>query len=259
MSLAEDLRSNPREQIGHNNPPKTRQELLAETYADTLAKEQTIIARAEKLPAKVQNEDELLKLGEVIKDARKLAKAIDEDRKTEVKPHLEAQREINGFMNAYSERLEALAKRLEDRATDFQRAKAAEERRRLEDEARRAREEQDRQRDIAEAEAQRNRLNSAAKHEDKAEEAAENAARAEVAAQASAAELTRVRSSTGTIATSKQSWDFAIDKIENVDLEKLRPYLARDVLEKAIRAFVRMGGRELAGVRIFQDTRASFR
>lgn len=257
MSLAEDL--NPRAVPGHNNPPLA--DLLADRYVDLLDAIQPIADRATSLPKKITDDIALGRLGDVVRDARKLSKAIDGKRKEEVDPHLAAQRETNGFFNAHKDRLDSLAQRLELLATDYQRAKAAEERRKLEEEARRAREEEDRQREAAQVAQEKGRVGTALKHDDRAEEAAGRAARLETAAHASAADLTRVRSGSGTVATSRQSWKFTIDDFSQVPLETLRPYLAADAIEKAIGKYVGIhkGAGKLAGVTIFQDTKATFR
>ena len=44
-----------------------------------------------------------------------------------------------------------------------------------------------------------------------------------------------------------------------LDLSTLRPFLPLDALEKAVRGFIRAGGRELKGVRIFENTATSVR
>ena len=97
------------------------------------------------------------------------------------------------------------------------------------------------------------------RHEDRAEEAEENARRAEAAARAKSADLTRVRSASGAVATTRTSWAFDITDLDAIPLDKIRPYLARDAIEKALRTAVRFGARDIAGVRIFQDDKATFR
>ena len=76
---------------------------------------------------------------------------------------------------------------------------------------------------------------------------------------ASAADLVRTHTGMGVVATLKTSWAFEITDRTKIDLESLRPYLPLDAIEKAVRAYVRAGGRELAGCRIFQDKKAMIR
>ena len=258
MSLtAAATASNPREVIGGNKPP--REEVLADLYAPLLAEIEPIVDRAASLPKKIADEISLTRLGDIVKDAGKLAKRIEAKREEEVAPHLTAQKETNGFFKAHVARLKSAIEPLQALADDYQRAKAAEQRRALEEAARKAREEEERQRVLAEKAASANRASAALKHDDRAEEAAERARRTETAAAASAADLTRVRSTSGTVASARQNWTFDIEDLEKVPLDKLRPYLPRADIEKAIRSFIRVGGRELAGIRIYNDTKASFR
>ena len=245
----------------HNQPP-TLLEQLAEDFRDLVVDQVEAIAdRAASLPKKVSDDIALGRLGDVVKDARKLVKTLDTKRSAQVEPHLTAQREINGFFKATMERLDKLAKDLELVATDYQVAKDAAERRRLEEEARKAREEEDRQRQIAETAAAANRKGAALRHDDRADEAAMRANRIEAAAKVSAADLTRVRSSSGTVSTTRTAWDFEILDAAKIPLDALRPYIARADLEKAIRSFVKVNKDTvpLAGVRIFQDKKAAFR
>jgi hypothetical protein len=66
------------------------------------------------------------------------------------------------------------------------------------------------------------------------------------------ADLVRTITSRGTV-TLKAPWTGVIEDITQLDLEKLRPYLSFDALDRAVRAFARNGGRELKGARIYQD------
>ncbi|WP_158809627.1 hypothetical protein [Beijerinckia sp. L45] len=243
---------------GHNLPP-TAAERLAMTYAELLADAEKIEDRAASLPAKVANDIDLGRYGPVVKDARALAKKLEGKRTEENEPHLTAQREHNAFFAVFTERLTRIAKDLEGRATVYNDAKAAEARRILADQARKAREEEDRQRQIAQEAAEKDRQGAVLRHEDRADEAASRAVRLEAAANVKTAELTRVRSDSGVVATSRTSWKGEVVDIGKIDLEKLRPYLPLDALQKALNAAVRMGLRDCPGTSIFQDSKASFR
>jgi len=246
--------------VGHNNPPSLR-EVLAENYASLSGEVEAIASKANDAPKKVASEEDLTAVGDIVKDVRQLTKRIDQARVSEKEPYLQGGRDVDAFFKVLTERLDRITKALESRATEYQREKAAEERRRREEEARRLREEEERQREIARRAEDANRSKMAAKHEDKAEELATQAAEAEVAAQASAADLTRVRSMNGTVATARTEWAFDITDFNAIPLDVLRPYLARADVEKAIRTFVRVNKNSvpLNGVRIFEDVKASFR
>jgi hypothetical protein len=254
------IAENPRAIIGANQPPPLR-DILAENHAGLIAEIDPLAERANAAPKDIAGDSDITAIGDIVVDARKLSRRLDQAREAEKRPHLEAGREIDGYFKAMVERVDRIAAVLQKRADDYQRARAEEARRAREAEARRIREEEERQRRIAEEEAARNRPVAAEKHQAKAEQAADRAAEVEASAQASAADLTRVRSETGTVASARTSWNFEITDYSAVPLEKLRPYLARADVEKAIRSFVRVnkGAEQLAGIRIFEDIKANFR
>ena len=70
----------------------------------------------------------------------------------------------------------------------------------------------------------------------------------------------KVRTESGLV-SSRQGWKFSVDDLSQVPLETLRPYLAADAIDKAIGKYVGIhkGAGKLAGVRIYQDTKATFR
>lgn len=246
--------------LGHNQPPPLR-DILAENHAGLAGDVETIAERANKAPREIKSEDDLDAVGTLVKDAGTLARRVESIRTAEKAPHLQAGREVDAFFGAFTDRLERIQKVFQGIANEYVRRKREEERRRRGEEARKAREEEERQRKIAEAEAERNRPTAAEKHEAKAEAAAERAATAEAAAQATPAEMTRTRTSSGTLATARSEWAFEITDYSAIPLNELRPYLVRADVEKAIRSFVRVNkdAVPLAGVRIFEDVKASFR
>lgn len=91
--------------------------------------------------------------------------------------------------------------------------------------------------------------------------AAATVTKAEKAAEAPAADLARTRGEYGSVGTLQERWDYRVVDWPAVDLEALRPFLARDDIEKSIRAFINVnkGDRELAGVEIFPDLQGQTR
>ncbi len=71
--------------------------------------------------------------------------------------------------------------------------------------------------------------------------------------------MSRQRSDYGAVASLRRFWDMDDLDRETLDLATLRPFLPLDALEKAVRAFIKSGGRELKGVRIFENTATSVR
>ena len=107
---------------------------------------------------------------------------------------------------------------------------------------------------------------AAAKKEIRAEtrnetEAAEAATRAdkkadksETRANETPAALSRVRGEAGSVSSLRTYWTFRNLDRRTVNLEALRHHLPVDGLESAVRSYIAAGGRELAGVEIFEDS-----
>ncbi len=156
---------------------------------------------------------------------------------------------------------------LETRQTTYQKAKAAEERRRRAEEERLAREEADRLAREAAAKEQAARdaksLDDAVAAEEAAQQAAADAEVAAKAAAAKPADLSRTRSDEGAVASLRTWWDHrpknaaCVDPVDRdkVDKDLIWPFIPMEALEKAVRGFVKAGGRELAGVVIFENSR----
>lgn len=245
--------------IGDNSGNVPLREILAETHAAIAAQVDELHELAAGAPKAIRGEDDLGLIGDIVKQAVAVTKNIEASRVAAKEPYLKAGREVDAFFKLLVERITAIEKPLRQMATDYQREKAAEERRRLEEKARQQREEETRQREIARQAEEANRRAAASKAETAAGLAAARAAENESAAAAPAAELTRHRSAGGTIITTETRWTFEIVDLDAVPLERIRPYLTRADIEKAVRSFVRVGGRELPGVRIYPDETAAFR
>lgn len=61
----------------------------------------------------------------------------------------------------------------------------------------------------------------------------------------------KIRGEFGSVASIKENWTFSDLDPAIIDLEQLRPHIAIEAIQQAVRRFVRAGGRELKGVRIF--------
>lgn len=70
-----------------------------------------------------------------------------------------------------------------------------------------------------------------------------------------AGKFARTRGDYGSRATLREFWDFADLERDDLDLEALRQHMPADALAKAVRSFIRAGGRDLRGVRIFKSDR----
>ncbi len=142
------------------------------------------------------------------------------------------------------------------------RAKAAEARRKAEEEAAKARAEAQRQREIAERASEAARVKAASRAEDRAGNAEARAEAADRIAAAPAADLIgQTTTASGATATGKTIWSYEVTDYDLIPLDLLRPYLKREHVEAAIKQFVKFHNstKPLAGVRIFEDIRASIR
>jgi len=249
-----DQRKPVAEQIfGDNKAPIG--DVLEADFADLRRRVADMTARLEAdAPQTVTGEDDMIALGNLITEARRLSKEIEATRSEEGRPLFDAKKKVDAFFKDLTALIDRAERPLRDRADDYTRRKEAEQReiaRRKAEEARRA------------EEAARQRA-EAAKSADAGGRAA---ARAEtLAAQAdadlAAADSARVKvSSGGVTASSRASWTFYIDDYAAMDLNEIRPFLDRKAVEAAVRAMVRIqkGETRLKGVTVYQETKTQFR
>lgn len=240
----------------HNNPPLAERlplefELLIEKVADTLTE-------ARGLPVEITSDAENSALGEIVKKLRAVATEVEASRKAENEPHLEAQRTINAFFAGLADRIQKGKSILEARGKKYLDGKAEKERIAREEAAKIAREEEERLRREAEIASEAGREVHAAIKTDQADAAARRVELATDAAAGSAADLARTRTASG-VSTLKTGWKFEVENLKAIPLASLRPYLSQAEIERAIGKFVKAGGRELKGVRIFEETKAQYR
>lgn len=244
--------------IGHNTATLPLHERLELEYADLGERISAKLLEARDLPAEIGDDADNEKVSEAIKGIRSLLNEGEADRKKEVEPHLTAQRDTNAFFKGFSDRLTKAKEVLEGRVTKYLRKKAEEERERRIEAERLAREEADRKLREAQLAEEQNQPVIADFALQRAEQAEQRANLASAAAEDRPAEMARTSFSGGT-STLKGSWTFKVEDYTKIDLNTLRPYLAAADLDKAIRGFVRSGGRQLSGVRIYEDFKASVR
>lgn len=244
---------------GHNKPPL--QEVLTEQYKSFAEEIEKVAGRANEAPKRIKTDDDLDKVGVIVKDARELLKKVEAARKEEKDPYLKAGREIDAFFKKMTDRLDRISEALQERANEYQREKAAEARRKAEEEARRLREQEEAARRKAEEAAAAGKASVAGRAEVKAELAAEKAAQAEELAQASAADLARVRGASGTLATAKTAQKVRISDWQSLNLNDLKPYIDREAVQKAANAWLRVtkGKERITGLEVYEDIKAAFR
>lgn len=141
--------------IGGNNPPDPIEELrarLADTHAPLVARCNELLGMEGRLPAEMDDEWEA-KVTEAIKSCTKFSRNSEVTRLEANEPHRALIAATDGFFKSYSDKVDALKRKLtSEYLTPYQQkkaaaekarreAEAAEARRRQEEEARRAREE----------------------------------------------------------------------------------------------------------------------
>lgn len=254
-SLSEDTRLG----IGGNNPPEvTLADRLKEDHGATIAALAELAELANGAPKDLADDKQVGDVTQIAADAGDLRKKLEDIRKAEKEPFLTAGREVDGFFRDPIERAERIDKGLMARVTAYNKAKANRERLAREETERKAREEAEEARRQADEAAAAGRtddaladLEAAVHAEDKADEIAQAAP--------TAAETTRIHTDSGLTVSTKTEWTFEIEDYSAIPLDPLRALIKRDAIEAALRQFVRNGNRNLAGVRIFEDMKATRR
>jgi membrane protein involved in colicin uptake len=181
-----------------------------------------------------------------VKQIKSESRATDETRTAIKAPVLSAQRLIDGEAKGLTDQLGSASREVEARLASYLRAKAAEAARIAAEEAARLQ---------AEADA----AIEAAQHvqtQDAANVAIEAIHQAQLAEQQAAApmtEITRTRSAYGSLTGLKDNWTFRV-----VDIQKV-PAAYLTVNEAVVKAAIKSGARDIAGLEIFNDAKVYVR
>ena len=254
--------------IGHNSPPpdlllgEALRDRLAEENGQLIARRDELLAAAARIPA-IDSDDVAGRVSDYIKQLTALTKAAESKRTGAKEPYLEGGRNIDGFFRAITDPVAKAKTAIERHLTDYLRDKEARARREREEQERLARQAAETARREAEAKARalvdEPDLEAAIVAEKAAETASADLVKAAQAAAVKPAELSRTRGDYGAVSSLRTQWVF--DEIDraSLDLEALRFHIPADGLERAVRAFIKAGGRELRGTRIFETTAAAVR
>lgn len=254
MMLSEaDANADAPPRAGHNNPPApTVAERLAEIYGLEIAKVEALAERANNAPKEITNAEQRAIVADIAADADALGKALDRLREVEKKPHLDAGRAIDAYFKengtVRTGRIEAA---MTQRLTAYRKAELAAEQKRQEEAARKAREQAEAasfDAAIAEAEGRHDDAEADTFRAAASEAAAEQIADSQAPRQATV-------TAAGTRVSDKTALTFEIVDYDAIPLDKLRPYLKREDVEKALRAYLRFAkeNAKLPGVRFFED------
>jgi len=253
--------------IGHNSghvptPEEIREVLISDQEA-LVTRRDELIAGFERAP-KVINDDETVgKVSDFIKQIAGHIKKVDATRMDSKEPYLAGGRAVDGFFNPIKDSLETAKKDLTKRVTIHQKAKAAEEARIRAEAERKAWAEAEAAekaaREAAAALKEEADLDNAVAAETAAKVAAEAAAKAKRESEAKAADMSRARGDYGSVSSLRTRWTGEVVDRAKLDLEALREHLPADALEKAVRSFVKAGGRNLRGASIYEDINSVIR
>lgn len=236
---------------------------LTEKHAAIIARANELMAASERAPTVIENDEIAGKVGDFIKQVSACAKNAETARVAEKEPHLAAGRTVDGWFKSLTDPLDRTKSTIQGRLMLYLREKEAKERTEREKIAREEREAAEaaakaaREAELAAQDAQG--MDVAIDAAVMANKAAADAAQATKAAQVIAADLSRTRGDYGSVASLQTFWDFKGLDRDNLDLATLRQHIPLDALEKAVRSFVKAGGRQLAGVEIFENTKAAVR
>jgi hypothetical protein len=249
--------------------PTISAEMLAEYVKDDQtelrARQAKILEAAARVPSVFLDEQTAKRATDYIKTINTYLKDARADHDQRKSVFLVGGGVIDNIGHDLCDTVVTVKKAVETRLGHYQRAVAEAERRRREEEARRAQEEADRLRREAE-EAERRLMEAEDPDEpalaaaiaagEAAKQAAKDVVPVQRAAEAKPAELARVRTDYGAMASFPSFWDFeGIDRA-TLDLEALRSHIPLDCLQTAVRSAVKAGARQIRGVaRIFENTR----
>ena len=274
----------------HNNPPpalkigEALREQLTDEHSDLVRRRDELMQMADDFDADyatVEDDETSGVLAGIITQITKSSKSADQIREGIKAPYLEGGRIVDGFFNAgISSKLDARAKKLNEKQTSYQRAKADRARREAEEAARKARAEEDaRRREAERAEREQRAAELAARRakddaegarlaRQRAEEAnrrAEEARQAEERARVEREEQARVAASSAAD-RSRVRGDYAVSSLRTtwkfrvLDLRLIPPeflMVNEPLLNAAIRG--KSGRRDIPGIEVYEDQTAQNR
>lgn len=253
--------------IGHNNPP-SYEELMAEANAGLISQLATVADKttaavdalrpAKGKPPVINSDADVLTVAPLAKEARGILKQLEEKRKAEKDPHYQAGLTVDAFFKGHKSRAERIFQTLEAMASDYQNRKIAAEKAAAREEARKAEAQAQKLREEAEKakrpETSERKLAQAAAEERRADAA-------EADAEASNAQLGGIRDEGKTVATARTKWEHTVTDYEAIPLDKIRHYLDRKAIDKALKAYVGIHkeAADLPGVTFTETAKTQFR
>lgn len=238
--------ANPRATMGNNRPPLDVEARAA--FDDALDQREGFRQRLTDLTAAADrayatDEASAGRCGELVKQIRAAVKVIEDAHKTTKEPYLLAGRAVDAAKNEAVAPLEAAKKTVEGKQTQFLREQEA----------------------IRQAEMRRQREAEEARRREEAERAA--AANASAPAEEPAytpppvvePERQVIRGDYGADVSGQRVWLSQVEDYELAFIAVANNQKVREAIDTAIKAMVRAGVREIPGVRVWSDIKASNR
>ncbi len=212
---------------------------LAQRYSGLAFRTAELVEAGDRAPETIETEGQAQAATDFIAQIADAQKRLEAARKESKKPYDDAGKAVQRFFVERVDKLTFVKDRMQQRLTPFIQAKADAERKAREEAAAQAKA-------AAEAAAQAPQTREELKE---AERLARDARRAERAVAAPAGQTGGDLGETHL----RTTWDFEFTDAAKIDLEALRQHFDVASLEKAVRAYIKAGGRDLAGVKIFRS------
>jgi hypothetical protein len=272
MSEAPAIETAPPPRVGHNLnffnedgglAADALREYLIEAQQSLVERRTELLDAYTRVPAKIGDDETHKRCLDFSKQLGTLIKLVDADHTARKQPFLAGGQLVDNRWHELRDRVVTVRVDVDRRAKKYLDDKAEAERKARIAAQRAAEEEAARQRAEAEAaeQAMMEKVEPTVEDLDTAIAAGEAASKAETvavvatrAAEAKPAELARTRTELGALGTLQRVFIFTDLNRDTIDLEALRPHLPTDCIEKALRSFIKAGGREITGATIKEDT-----
>lgn len=240
--------------LGHNNAPDDLallQEKLSNDHANLLQRADDLAAAKERI-TDIADDEAAGKVTEYIKQINACVKAFEDKRKGEKDIFIRMGNVVDSFFKQKDTALAKAKTFATGKLDEYMRIQAEQRRQAMEAEAQRLREEAEERAALA-AEQENANMKEANKTMQGAIVTEAKAERFQKAADTGTG-LAVSRSTEGSTASIRKVWTAEITSTNDLDLEALRPYLPLAALQQAANAYMRDGGRELKGARIYEKT-----